>query len=163
MSMKNSKIPDTTIEALTRNFFKESLDYGFKYEDYLKFVNSLLEYAISAKNNGNGKEVETISSLKDSKTIPKLPIQTENLIIREFDKKKDSKLIKEWSRDKFGRNFLLTMTSSADSDIDGLISSTNHNLGIITLKNNTPIGVVGFLNFDKTSEVFNSSSLLSPT
>ena len=150
MSMEKSKIPDTTIEALTRNFFKESLNYGFKYEDYLKFVNSLLEYAISAKNNGNGKEPDSISSLKNSSIVPSLPIQTENLIIREFDNKNDSTLIKEWSSDKFGKNFLLTMTSSVDSDIDQLISSSNHNLGIITLKDNTPIGVVGFLNFDKT-------------
>ncbi|MCK5456543.1 MAG: GNAT family N-acetyltransferase, partial [Melioribacteraceae bacterium] len=148
--MEKSKIPDTTIEALTRNFFKESLDYGFKYEDYLKFVNSLLEYAISAKNNGNGKEPETISSFKDSLTIPTLPIQTKNLIIREFDKENDSKLIEDWSRDKFGRYFLLSMTSSLDSNIDKLISSNRHQLGIVTLKDNTPIGVVGFLNFDKT-------------
>ena len=147
--MDKSKIPDTTIEALTRNFFKESLDYGFKYEDYLKFVNSLLEYAISAKNNGNGKEPETISSFKNSLKTPALPIQTENLIIREFDKENDSKLIEEWSRDKFGRYFLLSMTSSLDSNIEKLISSNIHYLGVVTLKDNTPIGVVGFLNFDK--------------
>ena len=41
--MEKSKIPDTTIEALTRNFFKESLNYGFKYEDYLKFVAQMTE------------------------------------------------------------------------------------------------------------------------
>jgi len=148
--MEKSKIPDTTIEALTRNFFKESLDYGFKYEDYLKFVNSLLEYAISAKNNGNGKEPEPISSFRDSSIIPSLPMQTENLIIREFDKENDSKLIEDWSRDKFGRYFVLSMTSSLDSNIEKLISSNTHHLGIVTLKDNTPIGVVGFLNFDKT-------------
>jgi len=148
--MEKSKIPDTTIEALTRNFFKESLDYGFKYEDYLKFVNSLLEYAISTKNNGNGKEPETITSYRNSLTIPTLPIQTENLIIREFNKENDSMLIEEWSRDKFGRYFLLSMTSSLDSNLEKLIASNNHHLGIITLKDNTPIGVVGFLNCDKT-------------
>ena len=103
--------------------FKESLDYGFKYEDYLKFVNSLLEYAISTKNNGDGKEPETISSFRNSSIIPSLPMQTENLIIREFDKENDSKLIEEWSRDKFGRYFVLSMTSSLDSNIEKLISS----------------------------------------
>jgi len=148
--MEKSKIPDTTIEALTRNFFKESSDYGFKYEDYLKFVNSLLEYAISTKNNGIGKMTETISFTRESSNVPTLPIQTKNLIIREFDKENDTKLIEDWSCDKFGRYFLLSMTSSHDSNIKKLISSNNHHLGIITLKDSTPIGVVGFLNCDKT-------------
>ncbi len=148
--MEKSKIPDATIEALTRNFFKESLDYGFKYEDYLKFVNSLLEYAISTKNNGFEKEIDSISSIKNSSKIATLPIETENLIIREFNKESDSKLIDDWSHDKFGRYFFLSMTSSRDSNIEKLVSSDNHHLGIITLKDNTPIGVVGFLNCDKT-------------
>ncbi|MCF6268302.1 MAG: GNAT family N-acetyltransferase [Melioribacteraceae bacterium] len=148
--MEKSKIPDTTIEALTRNFFKESLDYGFKYEDYLKFVNSLLEYAIRNRNNGTGKEIETISSLRNSLTTPTLPIETKNLIIRAFNKESDTKLIDTWSLDKFGRYFLLSMTSSLDGNIEKIISSNNHHFGIITLKDETPIGVVAFLNCDKT-------------
>lgn len=41
-----------TIDALSRNFFKEAEEYGFDYEHYLKFVNTLLEYAIDGKANG---------------------------------------------------------------------------------------------------------------
>lgn len=148
--MEKSKISDTTIETLTRNFFKESMEYGFKYEDYLKFVNTLLEYAITNKNNGDAKVSEIQNSKVISSVVQLLPFETENLIIREFNKEKDSALIDEWTDDKFGRYFLLSMTSSQDSSIEKLISSNHHHLGIITLKDNTPIGVVAFLNCDKT-------------
>jgi len=148
--MEKSKISETTIEVLTRNFFKESLEYGFRYEDYLRFVNSLLEYAISTKKNGNGITNKTEKREKGFSTIASsLPIETKNLLIREFNIENDSKLIKEWMQDEFGRYFLLSMTHSYDSDLQHLINSENNQLGIILLKDGTPIGVVAFLNIDK--------------
>jgi RimJ/RimL family protein N-acetyltransferase len=147
--MEKSKIPDTTIEALTRNFFKESLDYGFQYEDYLKFVNILLDHAISNKGNGivpKEKEKDYIESLE----IPTMPLSTKNLIIRKFDLLKDCEIISNWMNDSFGRYFLLTMSNSKHGAIEELIHSNSNDLGIITLKDNKPIGVVAFLNKDET-------------
>jgi diamine N-acetyltransferase len=144
-----NKISETTIETLTRNFFKESLDYGFKYEDYLKFVNTLLEYAITTKNNGTSKLRERNRVIINTSTHSSLPLETKNLFIRKFDKENDSKYITEWMQDEFGKYFLLSMTNSQDGEINKLISSEKNQLGIITLKDNTPIGVVAFLNYDK--------------
>jgi RimJ/RimL family protein N-acetyltransferase len=144
-----NKISETTIETLTRNFFKESLEYGFKYEDYLKFVNTLLEYAITIKNNGSYGFNKNEPLKIDSSIAITLPLETENLKIRKFNKEEDTKYITEWMQDEFGKYFLLSMTNSQDGKVEKLISSENNHLGIITLKDNTPIGVVAFLNYDK--------------
>ncbi|MDA3861271.1 MAG: GNAT family protein [Melioribacteraceae bacterium] len=151
--MEKSKIPDTTIEALTRNFFKESLDYGFKYEDHLKFVNVLLEYAINTKNTKNNK-IENGTYITDSIKISNsknlgLPIEAERILIRDANRETDLKFIDEWQKDKFGRYFLLSMTNSQDSVVENLINSNYNKFGIITLKDKAPIGVVAFLNIDK--------------
>jgi len=148
--MEKSKIPDTTIETLTRNFFKESQSYGFQYEDYLKYVNVLLEYAIDTKKSktdnktfGNDRiEIASVENLK-------LPVELERILIRNAKRKTDLKLIDEWQKDKFGRYFLLSMTNSQDSVVENLINSKYNKFGIITLKDETPIGVVAFLNIDR--------------
>ena len=148
--MEKSKIPDATIEALTRNFFKESLEYGFKYEDYLKYVNVLLDHAINTKNNTVDNRTDKNDSIKITKEKEmELPIELENILIRDSDGETDLKFIDEWQKDKFGRYFLLSMTNSQDSVVENLINSKHNKFGIITLKDETPIGVVAFLNIDK--------------
>ena len=148
--MEKSKIPDTTIETLTRNFFKESLSYGFQYEDYLKYVNVLLEYAIDIKKSkadnktfrNDRIEIANVEKLR-------LPVELERILIRNANRKTDLKLIDEWQKDKFGRYFLLSMTNSQDSVVENLINSKYNKFGIITLKDEIPIGVVAFLNIDR--------------
>ena len=148
--MEKSKIPDTTIEALTRNFFKESFEYGFKYEDYLKYVNVLLDYAINTKNNKSVEKSLNIGGYNNVKSENmELPIEAERIIIRDYNMETDLKFIDEWQKDIFGRYFLLSMTNSQDSVVQNLINSKFNKFGIITLKDITPIGVVAFLNIDK--------------
>ncbi len=148
--MEKSKIPDTTIEALTRNFFKESFEYGFKYEDYLKYVNVLLDYAINTKNTKSEEKSLNIGGYNNVKSENmELPIEAERIIIRDYNMETDLKYIDEWQKDIFGRYFLLSMTNSQDSVVQNLINSKFNKFGIITLKDNTPIGVVAFLNIDK--------------
>ena len=146
--MEQSKIPDTTIEILTRNFFKESLEYGFKYEDYLKYVNILLEYAINIKNNNNLINSNT-ELVKDKQYSWELPVELKNFYIRKFNNDTDKEILQNWMEDDYGKYFLLSMTSSQDSILDNLLSSPNNEIGMITLKDKTPIGVVAFLNIDK--------------
>jgi len=149
--MGQSKIPDTTIEALTRNFFKESLQYGFGYEDYIKFVNSLLDYAINSKN-GNTQEIkEQTNGFYEEISEWSLPIETKNLIIRDIQKETDKKILEEWVNDKYGRHFLLSMTRATTCSIEELISLEQNIIGIITLKDGKPIGTVAFLNHDSVN------------
>lgn len=151
--MKKSKIPDTTIEALTRNFFKESRDYGFQYEDYLKYVNVLLDHAINVKGkNSDQKELNKANIEQFKVQTTELPIETRNIIIRDFKREGDLELIEEWLKDQFGRYFMLSMTNSQDGEIDKLVNTKINKLGIITLKDNVPIGVVAFLNMDKVHQ-----------
>jgi len=147
--MEKSKIPDATIETLTRNFFKESLEYGFKYEDYLKYVNILLDYAINVKDNLHSiTEINNGKMNFDEISNWELPIVTDTFCMREFDKTTDLALIEEWMNDDFGRYFLLSMTNSKDGIIERLTTSKYNKLGIITLIDKTPIGIVAFLNID---------------
>lgn len=150
--MEQSKIPDTTIDALSRNLFKESLQYGFRYEDYIRFVNTLLEYAIESKNGHIPEVKNNSSSFVESIDQWTLPLETENLIIRKFHEKEDKNLLEEWIKDKFGRYFLLTMTTAKAHTTESLISSEKSILGIVTLKDGKPIGTVAFLNYDSGNQ-----------
>ena len=150
--MGQSKIPATTIDTLSRNFFKESLQYGFGYEDYLKFVNTLLEYAIESKNGQTPEEKNNSNDFMESIDKWVLPLETKNLMIREFKSDEDKKFLEEWIKDKYGRYFLFTITSATADTIEELIGLEKNILGIITLKDGKPIGTVAFLNYDSANK-----------
>ncbi len=147
--MSKSKITDTTIEALTRNFYKESQKYGFSYEDYLKFVNFLLDFAITQKQQDSEGEAPRKKNIYDQ-IITELPIKTDRIAIREFDKVNDRILFEKWSEDKSGRHFLLSSITAHYISVNELLSDKKHKLGTITLLDGTPIGLMGFLNWDST-------------
>ncbi len=46
-------IPDVTVEMLAKNFFKNSLHYGFQKLDYLRFINCLMDILINDKTKFN--------------------------------------------------------------------------------------------------------------
>ena len=88
MGLNESTIPDKTLEALARSFFKESVNYGFKKVDYLRFVNTLLDMAMknSKSLETNGHHVEKVE-YDDPPAAEGLPLQTERLTIRGFKSK----------------------------------------------------------------------------
>lgn len=143
---EEKNISDTTIEALTRNFFKEADSYGFQYEHYLKFVNMLLDMAM--KPNSNNNEVKSSKPHRNIK-ISKLPIKTDRLMIRNFEKKNDLPLLAEWFNDEYGRYFILSLSSNQKISVEALANAPENILGLITLHDQTPIGLMGFLNYDK--------------
>jgi RimJ/RimL family protein N-acetyltransferase len=148
----NDHLPNTTIETLSRNFYKQASNYGFRQEDYLKFVNILLEYAMKPKGEitgtGGGFVKENFVN-EFEKTIPvSLPIQGKKICIREFNEKNDKPLFKKWLSDNFGRFFLLSRTTDRTLDIDQLFENENTIIGVITLPNDKPIGSVAFINYD---------------
>jgi RimJ/RimL family protein N-acetyltransferase len=142
----NKKISEATIEALSRNFFKEASLYGFKYEHYLKFVNVLLEQALSS----NGIIAQPNSELEflHKNNFNELPIETEELTIRLYNSDKDFELVNEWLKDKYGKYFLHSLITSNKMSIAKLLSSEDNLLGIISDKNKE-IGMVSYLNIDK--------------
>lgn len=151
----NNQLPHTTIETLARNFFKQALNYGFNREDYLRFVNILLEYAMKPKaeidETKNERKLLKERLLKEfAESIPvSLPIYGKKVYIRDFNLKVDKPLFKKWLSDDFGRFFLLSRTTDRTLSLDQLFKNENTIIGVITLPNEKPIGSVAFINYDE--------------
>ena len=143
-------IPETTIETLARNFFKEATTYGFKQDDYLRYINTLLDFSMShtGKVNGNGEVKDTSQKESTNLESASLPLKGERVLIRAFDGSKDAALLADWLADEFGRYFLLSRTSSRELNIEQLTQSDHNIIGVITSPDEIPIGVMAYLDFD---------------
>jgi RimJ/RimL family protein N-acetyltransferase len=153
MSTPTSNIPDLTLETISRTFFREATGYGFGPVDYVKFANLLLDMAMK-----NGLETKRTPS-PAAKPAPvagwaagatAFPLQGARVVVRAFDAEADLPLFDRWLADRQGRFFLLSRTTSRRSDIGEVVETENCVLGIITLPDSTPIGAVGFLDYDPT-------------
>lgn len=142
------KINEETIDALSRNFFKEAEEYGFDYKHYIKFVNTLLDYAIVGKVNGNNR-TKVSSAYSYDKKIGSLPIKSENIGIREVNPRKDMDTINKWVKDDYGKYFMLSFSSNEHMDIEHLFENKNNHFGMITVQNTHPAGLMAFLNVDQ--------------
>jgi RimJ/RimL family protein N-acetyltransferase len=146
---ESKQITSTTIEALSRNFFKEAASYGFKYEHYLKFVNTLLDLALNENipQIEQGVKSDIYKLLKDAE----LPIKSENVGIRSYEHGQDLDLINEWLKDDYGKYFLHSLILAKASTIEELLNNQNNLIGIITHLDKA-IGMMAFLNYDKVQK-----------
>lgn len=149
MSVKK-EITDATIEALSRNFFKEAATYGFKYEHYLKFVNTLLDQALSVNGIINSSAPASIQY--DNQKEIKLPIYSDKIGIREYVKETDFNLLNKWLEDDYGKYFLYSTMTSTEISVEKLIHDLNNLMGIITLSTGETIGLMAYLNWDKSQK-----------
>jgi len=147
MNENENSIPDKTLESMARGFFRESTQYGFKKMDFVRFVNYLLDIALkNSQSLENHTNHQNIKPPDVQEPITKLPIRTERLIIREFQKR-DIPLVKGWLKDQAGRRFLLSRSTSWHINVEKI--KKNVVIGIITLTDETPIGAVAYLDIDK--------------
>ncbi len=153
MSSKNGPIPDITIEAVCRAFYKESTSYGFAQLDYVKFVNRLLDMAMT--RDGPKEQAQTVDGEGDRPVDwsatgqpVQLPVHGEQVVVRKFEAEQDLPLFDRWLADELGRYFLLSRTTSERVDIRQVARSERTVIGIITLPNGAPIGSVAFLDLD---------------
>lgn len=146
--LKEKLVNELSIEVIAKSIIKEAKEIGFQKGDYLKLANLLLDSAIKidtgAQNGNNANLVKYSSGVKVN-----LPLKGENIIVREFDKKSDADNLKRWMKDEIGRYFILTRANTRAYNVDRLIEDENHILGIITLPDDTPVGLMAFLDFDK--------------
>lgn len=149
MPLSTNSIPNATIEAIARSLFKETLRYGFRQVDYLRFVNILLD--MSMKNGNYAPENTKIESTQSPAELTNLPLTGERVIIQEFIEKNDRALLEKWITEKEGRHFLISRVTAKKSDLDTLTKSDENIIGIITLnaKDKMPIGVLAYLNYDQ--------------
>ena len=144
------KISDNSIEIVARSFFRESLTYGFKQEHYLRFINLLLDLAMSNHKEARVKQ-KSINRLKDPKPIS-LPLKGERVIIRAFEISKDRPIFENWFADEYGRYFLLSRITAKKMTFDDLINKNSSIISVICLTDKTPIGSVAFLNYDSLQQ-----------
>ncbi len=146
--LKEKLVNELSIEVIAKSIIKEAKEIGFQKGDYLKLANLLLDSAI--KIDTGSQNGESINDIKyDPKSKTELPLKGENILVREFNKNKDADNLKGWLEDEIGRYFILTRATSRTYKVDRLIDDENHILGVITLKDNTPIGIMAFLDHDK--------------
>ena len=147
--LKEKLVNEVSIQVISKSLIKEASEIGFERNHYIKLANLLLDSAIGGTpNNDNGNSVNHVTDYDPKKKV-KLPLAGENIIVREFDRKKDSSKLKEWLEDEIGRHFILTRSTSCVYNVQRLIENDEHILGIITLKDETPIGLLAFLDYDK--------------
>ena len=140
-----NKISEETIKTIAASFLKQAQKYGFSLNDYIRFTNYLLDEAMRITGVHNKTEEKICYH---SQTQKQFPIETERLLIRKVQKK-DLPLIKEWLEDEEGRYFLLSRLVQPQETIEDIFESEYNILGLITLKDKTPIGLIAYLNIDE--------------
>ena len=140
-------LPEATIEAIARSLVKEGQKYGFQQVDYLRLASHLLDLA--GREGTRGDSPAGKSDLPDLVTPPQMPLQGEGIRIRAFDPTGDRALFSGWLEDERGRFFLLSSITAKTLDIDQVLRSDQNLLGVITLPDATPIGMMAFLDLDR--------------
>ena len=141
-------ITDRTIEAMARGFYKEAASYGFKQVDYVKFANVLLD--LSMRQNGKGGESVISQTVRHrpARLMATLPLVGDRVKIRAFEKT-DLDLVRRWLEDPHGRYFLLSRTTARSLDPEDLLTRDDSVVGVITLVDDKPIGLLAYLDVDR--------------
>lgn len=149
LSEPEGQIPTAMLEALSRNFCREAISYGFKQIDFIRYVNHLLDASMKP-----GRQPTTGSAAGDSPAPSRarsraLPLAGVEVGIRAFDRKIDLPLLEQWVQEANGRYFLLSSTSPARRSVHELVDSESTVIGTVTSSDGTPIGSMAFLDFDR--------------
>jgi RimJ/RimL family protein N-acetyltransferase len=147
MGIPEKAIPEETIEAVARSLYKETHRYGFGQGDYLRLVNQLLD--LSMRNAEPDPQVKRDRVIYHSPAPLRMPLEGEDIRIRGFEAARDRAAFEKWIGDTHGRYFLLSSVTAKTLDVEQLIGSQENILGVITLADATPIGMMAFLDFDR--------------
>jgi len=143
---ESKMINNITVETVTKTIVNETAKWGFKPADYITLVNALMDLSL-------GKSIEKLPvigvDVKSEKEVIKPPIIGDQINIRLFDMDADYAIVQRWLSDEAGRWFLLSRSYTRDITLTQLIEDDRNILGIITLPDSKPIGLMGFLDFDK--------------
>ncbi len=147
MADSDAAVPRDTLETIARSFIKAARGYGFHHVDYLRFVNLIL--AMSMRDSAITPEPRTGATTSPAEAGDSLPLAGGDIAIRGYDGATDRSLIDTWIADKTGRYFLLSRTTAQPLDEADLLNSDHNLLGVITLADGLPIGLMAFLDYDR--------------
>ncbi len=137
-----------TVEAISKTILNETSKWGFKPSDYISLVNGLLDLSLIKSTKNESKEKNEEKSKRGKLDFPLLGKQIK---VRLFDKDTDYKIVQGWLKDEAGRWFLLSRSSSSGKTLQQLLEDERNIFGIISLADSTPIGLMGFLNYDQNN------------
>ena len=142
-----AEVPDRTLEAVARSFHAEATHYGFGMGDIVRFVNVLLE---TAMNDGQVRPGATAPTrpAEGPRDRGTLPLVSQRLAIRALGPCRDRAVIARWLDDPSGRHFLLSRAAGHRLTPDALWETDTHRCGMVTDRDDRPLGLVAFLNHD---------------
>lgn len=139
---------EVNLNALAKSIYQESIEMKFTSNDYVKLMNEILEMTIT-----NSEKTIQTNSDSDSTFVSKdLPIESKNLKLRYYDPKKDKKYLEKWFEGDNNNLFLLSTTSRDDLELEKISTDDKNVFATITLKNDTPIGLLALLNIDSRNK-----------
>ena len=146
----NNEIPATTIETLARSIHRDASNYGFGRIDIVRLINELMDLCMASEDPAIEVAIhDTLQRPDATDQITDLPLTGERIIIRPFAEKDDAKILEQWLPDKYGRYFALSSVTAQSLTVDRLMNSANNHLGMITLHDGKPIGVMAFLDHNE--------------
>lgn len=138
---------DITVETVSKAIIDETSKWGFKQTDYITLVNAILDLSLTKHMVKDfSKDRKDKKLLRDKFSFP---ITDEHIHLRLFEKDSDHKIVKNWLEDDIGRWFLLSRPNTKTNTLNQLVKDENNILGIITLPDSQPIGLMGFLDYDR--------------
>ncbi|MDZ7625066.1 MAG: GNAT family protein [Ignavibacteriaceae bacterium] len=137
-----------TVETISKTILDETAKWGFKPSDYMSLVNGLLDLSLINPPQNDSKE---ITGEKPQRSKLKFPLQSKQVQIRLLNKDTDYTIVQDWLKDEAGRWFLLSRSSSSSKTLQELLEDKRNIFGIISLPDSTPIGLMGFLNYDQNN------------
>ena len=135
-----------TVESIIKGIVDETSKWNLKTADYITLANAFLDLSLNKPiiNNQSRDLKENISPQKIE-----LPLTGELIKIRTFNRETDFEFTNKWLNDEVGRWFLLSRSYTRDTNFNELIDDSRNIIGLITLQDSTPIGLMGYLDYDK--------------
>ena len=127
-------------------------------KEYVNIANALLDLAI---NGHRSIDLHDGDFLKDMKLD--FPIRYDDIVIEKIKPRKHKKLLQEWTESEYGKEFLLSRIDNVERSLDDLMNDESNIFGIIETKDKTPIGVMGYLNYDKENNKAELRKLIGDT
>ena len=122
---------------LAKSFFARSREYGFAFQDYVRFVNALLDLAMREE-----------PPPEHPVAAAHLPLSDDSVCVRAFEPA-DRALFHTWLSDPRGRYFLLSRGTGRTEGVDELLDNVENEIGVITTPDGQAVGAVAFLQVDR--------------
>ena len=130
-------------DTVLKNILEELNHLKLNPKDYITIANHLLDLAL------NKSTISPSEPIISSNKKVNLPIDLDDISIRKFNRSKDAALLTEWTNNDYGREFLLSRIDNREITVSDILNDELNIFGIIEADDKIPIGVLGYLNYDK--------------